>query len=74
MNKIKLNGYFKNCDMNTTIKYDCYGEKNDNKIIFNNNSDIITIQFINDQIEFIRENSEIIMKYKFILNKITTEN
>lgn len=74
MHKIKINGYFKNCDMNATVNYDCYGEKKENKIEFKNDFDIITITFINDQINFKRENSEIIMCYKFDTTKNTTKN
>lgn len=74
MNKIKINGYFKNDDMNTVVKYDCYGEKNDNNIIFQNDDDTISITRYDDVITFKRENEDIIMNYEFSLDKNTINN
>ncbi len=74
MHKIKINGYFKNDDMNTVVNYDCYGEKIDNKIKFENDDDIITITLENELISFQRENEEIIMTYEFSIKENTTNN
>jgi len=74
MHNIKINGYFKNDDMNTIVNYDCYGEKMDNKIKFENDDDIITITVENELILFQRENEEIIMTYEFSLKENTTNN
>lgn len=74
MHKIKINGYFKNDDMNTVVNYDCYGEKTDNKIQFKNDDDIITITLKDELISFQRENDEIVMTYEFNLKENTTNN
>ena len=74
MHKIKINGYFKNNDMNSLINYNCYGEKSDNKIRFEHDNDIITITLENDKMLFNRENEEIIMNYEFSLNNTTNNN
>lgn len=74
MHKIKISGYFKNDDMNVVVKYDCYGEKEENKITFKNDNDTITIIDNNNLITFLRENEEICMTYEFSLDKNTTNN
>lgn len=74
MNKIKINGYFKNDDMNTVVNYDCYGEKGENNITFQNDNDTITITRYDEVITFKRENEEIIMNYEFSLDKNTINN
>lgn len=74
MHKIKINGYFKNDDMNTVVNYDCYGQKDDNKIIFKHENDNITITSDNELIIFKRENDEIIMTYEFTLSNNTVNN
>ena len=74
MHKIKISGYFKNDDMNVVVKYDCLGEKEENKITFKNDNDTITIIDNNDLITFLRENEEICMTYEFSLDKNTANN
>ena len=74
MHKIKINGYFKNDDLNTVIKYDCYGEKNGDNITFKHEDDIISISDNKDKVCFKRENNEIIMNYEFSTKEITTNN
>lgn len=74
MHKIKINGYFKNSDMDTTVNYDCYGKKINNIIEFNNGLDVITIRIEKEKISFKRENDDIIMFYEFNLRENTTNN
>ena len=74
MHKIKINGYFKNSNLNNIINYNCYGIKNNNEIEFKNDLDKINICIENHKILFKRENPDIIMNYEFILNKSTKNN
>jgi len=74
MHKIQINGYFKNDDMNTIVKYDCYGEKKDNNIIFKSDNDTIIIMVTDTLVTFKRENNDIIMTYELCLNEITINN
>ena len=74
MNKIKIIGYFKNSNTNTTVKYNCWGKVYDNIIEFQNKEDLIKIEIQKNKILFKRENKDILLYYEFVLNNKSKNN
>ena len=74
MNKIKIIGYFKNSNTNTTVKYNCCGKYYDNKIEFQTKEDLITIEIKQNIVLFKRENNEVMLYYEFVLNNKSKNN
>ena len=74
MNKIRINGYFKNSELNHPIIYDCGGAQFNNIISFKHENNRIKLKINNNNLIFTIEDEETILTYNFISGQKTNNN
>ncbi len=74
MNKIQVNGYFKNNQFDEAIEYNTFGTIENNIMNFSSKNDNLIISINDSNIIFTKENENSKLVYNLILNEITSNN